>query len=163
MDAPQTPYDAPAMPASPLPPMAPLGVQDSQHLRLLSIFHYVVAGLMGLFSLIFVLYIVMGIAMLNGALPMTSGGQPSSPEEMRLGGWVMLLLGVFIVGAGLSVAALVVWGGRLLAQRRRHTTCLVIAALSCLFTPVGTVLGVFTLVVLLRPQVKQAFDAATAA
>ena len=35
---------------------------------------------------------------------------------------------------------------------------LIAAGLACLFTPVGTVLGVFSLITLLRPQVKAAFD-----
>jgi hypothetical protein len=33
------------------------------------------------------------------------------------------------------------------------------AAVECLFMPFGTVLAVFTLVVLLRPAVKQLFEA----
>lgn len=156
MDADQTPYTPPATPVAPPLPTATLGIQDVEHLRLLSIFHYVVAGLMGVFSLIFVLYIVMGIAMLNGAMPMDANNA-SSPQEMRVGGWIMLVMGIIIVGGGLILTALVVYAGRCLGRRQRYTLCLVVAALSCLFTPIGTVLGVFTLVVLLRPQVKQAF------
>lgn len=156
MDADQTPYTPPATPVAPPLPVAPLGVQDAEHLRLLAIFHYVVAGLMVVFSLIFVLYIVMGIAMLNGVMPM-DGSNPSSPQEMRVGGWIMLVMGTVIVGGGLSLSALVIHAGRCLGRRQRHTLCLVVAALCCMFTPIGTVLGVFTLVVLLRPQVKRAF------
>jgi hypothetical protein len=33
-----------------------------------------------------------------------------------------------------------------------------VAALSCAFMPFGTVLGVFTIVVLVRPSVKQLFE-----
>ena len=42
--------------------------QDLEHLRLLSIFHYVVAGLAALFALIPVFHLVFGIAMVSGAL-----------------------------------------------------------------------------------------------
>ena len=35
--------------------------------------------------------------------------------------------------------------------------CLVIAALLCMITPFGTVLGVFTIIVLVRPSVKLLF------
>ena len=41
--------------------------------------------------------------------------------------------------------------------QRRYLLCMIVAGLACLFTPIGTILGVFTLVVLLRPQVKAAF------
>ena len=47
----------------------------------------------------------------------------------------------------------------------RQTFCVVVAAISCCFTPLGTVLGVFTLIVLFRPSVKALFglDAPSAA
>jgi hypothetical protein len=48
--------------------------------------------------------------------------------------------------------------GRNLAQQRRYTFCLVIAGLLCIFIPFGTVLGVFTIVVLVRPSVKALFE-----
>ena len=37
--------------------------------------------------------------------------------------------------------------------------CMIVAGLSCMMMPFGTVLGVFTLLVLLKPQVKALFDA----
>lgn len=49
--------------------------------------------------------------------------------------------------------------GRFIAQRKYYTFCFVMAAVESLFTPFGTVLAVFTLVVLLRESVKQMFDA----
>ena len=58
----------PPLPTAPVPPPAPavpgLTSQDNDHLRLLSIFHYVVAGLAAVFALIFVFHIVMGIAII---------------------------------------------------------------------------------------------------
>ena len=47
--------------------------------------------------------------------------------------------------------------GRFLAQRAYYTFCFVVAALECVFVPFGTVLGVFTIVVLQRPAVKEMF------
>ncbi len=47
--------------------------------------------------------------------------------------------------------------GRKLARRRSWTFCLVVASIECLFMPYGTVLGVFTIIVLLRPTVKELF------
>lgn len=72
------------------------------------------------------------------------------------------VLGTVFVAGGLGMAAFVIQAGRCLAQRRRHLLCLIVAGLLCLCAPLGTVLGVFTLVTLLRPQVKAAFDASGA-
>jgi hypothetical protein len=47
--------------------------------------------------------------------------------------------------------------GRMLQRRRGYTYCVVMAAIACAFTPIGAVLGVFTLIVLLRPSVKALF------
>jgi hypothetical protein len=49
--------------------------------------------------------------------------------------------------------------GRFLAHRKYYMFCIVMAAVECLFMPFGTVLAVFTLVVLLRESVKRMFEA----
>jgi len=40
--------------------------------------------------------------------------------------------------------------------------CVVMAGIACMFMPFGTVLGVFTLVVLTKPVVRELFDGAPA-
>ena len=40
--------------------------KDEEHLRLLSIFHYVVGGIAGFFACFPVIHLIMGIAMLPG-------------------------------------------------------------------------------------------------
>ena len=47
--------------------------------------------------------------------------------------------------------------GRYLSQQRHYTFCLVMAAVACMFMPFGTVLGVFTIIVLVRESVKELF------
>lgn len=153
----------PPLSPTPVPPPAPapaFSAQDADHLRMLSIAHYVVGGLIALFSMIFIVHIVLGITALTGNLPMNSGGQPSSPAEQRLFGWMFTLIGCVIVFGGVTLGAFVAYAGRCLARRRRYLLCLIMAGLACLFTPIGTVLGVFSLITLLRPQVKAAFDTA---
>jgi hypothetical protein len=48
--------------------------------------------------------------------------------------------------------------GRSLAARKRYTFCIIVAAISCTFFPLGTALGVFTILVLSRPSVKALFE-----
>lgn len=133
--------------------------QDASHLRLLSIFHYVVAAMTALFSLIFIIHVVIGIGVLSGRLPMNPApGQAGPPFDERLYGWMFVAIGSVIVLGGLTLAGFMAYAGRCLAHRRRHLLCLIVAGASCCVTPFGTVLGVFTLLVLLRPSVKQAFN-----
>jgi hypothetical protein len=145
---------------APLPHAAPtLSLEDASQLRLLSIFHYVVAGLTAVFSLFPLIHVGIGIATLTGAMPINSNGEPASPGETELFGWIFIMIGSVLILCGLTLAGFMAYAGRCLARRRRHTLCLVVAALSCMLMPLGTVLGVFTLIILLRPAVKAAFVA----
>ncbi len=139
-----------AMPPLP-PPVAVPTADDLSQLRLLAIFHYVVAGLTALFSLIPVIHLTLGIAMVSGALP---GNDPGA----RLGGWFFIVFASAFILCGLALAGAIALAGRNLQRHRGHTYCMVVAALSCTMMPFGTVLGVFTLIVLLRPGVKALFE-----
>lgn len=130
--------------------------QDAQHLRLLSIFHYVVAGLTFLFGCLPILHVAIGAAMLFRPDIFADGRQAPPPAlfgGIFLGIGLAIMLGMWLF-AGLMAAA-----GRCLAQRRHHLFCLVVAAVECLIPPYGTVLGVFTIIVLSRPAVLALFTA----
>jgi hypothetical protein len=57
-----------------------------------------------------------------------------------------------------TCGALFAWAGRRLGQRRSYTFCFIVACILCLFMPLGTVLGVFTILLLVQPRVKATFD-----
>ncbi|MDQ1347549.1 MAG: hypothetical protein QG573_921 [Acidobacteriota bacterium] len=127
--------------------------QDEEQLHLLSVFHYVLAGLCALFSLLPLIYFAMGLAMMSGMGAGRSGGEFGA----LLGGCVVAGKGGLFLVYAVGYALALFLAARYLAERRRHTFCVVVAALSCCFTPLGTVLGVFTLIVLFRPSVKTLF------
>ena len=129
--------------------------RDDEHLRLLEIFHYVVAGLAGLFSLFPVIHLVLGLVILSGKMD-EPGGTPA-PAAL---GWVFVAFASCAILLGLTFATCLAVAGRCLRARRRYTFCLVMAGLSCMFMPIGTVLGVFTILVLLREGVRARFQAA---
>ena len=131
--------------------------QDEEHLRLLSIFHYVVGGLLALFACIPFIHLFIGLLMLFA--PEIFGPGPNQPP--RAFGLMFVVIACVIILIGWALAGAVIWAGRCLAQQRHHTFCLVVAALSCFFVPVGTVLGVFTIVVLVRTSVKTLFERQT--
>ena len=127
--------------------------QDAEHLRLLSVFHYVVAGMTALFSMIPFFHVAMGSAIVVGAFDNPDNGDPPPPFF----GWFFIIFpGIFIVG-GLALATCVAIAGRCLAKHTRYMYCLVMAAIECMFMPLGTVLGVFTIIVLVRPSTKELF------
>jgi len=124
--------------------------QDLEHLKLLSIFHYVAAGMAALFACIPFIHFFMGLALATGALG-------DADAEARPVGLVIMAVAALIILAGWTFATLVAFAGRSLQQRKRYTFCLVMAGVECLFMPVGTVLGVFTIIVLVRDSVKDLF------
>lgn len=130
--------------------------QDLEHLRLLAVFHYVVAAFVGLFSLFPVIYLVMGVAMLTGRFP----DSQASEAPFNFVGWFLVLFAATWIVCGLTFAICLIYAGRFLVQQRRYLFCLVMAGLSCTFMPFGTALGVFTILVLMRPSVRELFGVA---
>src|SRR6266568_283587 len=126
--------------------------KDEENLRLLSIFHYVVAGIAGIFGLFPLMYVGMGALMVCGKFD-----APHPDPVVRPFGWIMIAIGAILFIAGLVFVACLVSAGRCLTRRRHYTFCLVVAAFACMFMPFGTVLGVFTIVLLQKDSVRQHF------
>jgi hypothetical protein len=130
--------------------------QDGEHLRLLSIFHYVVGGFLAFLGCFPLVHVGIGLLfLLNPAFLTANHPPPPFPTEF-FGLFFVVIGGTFVI-AGWTLAALVITAGRFLSRRKHHTFCVVVGAVSCAFFPFGTALGVFTLIVLLRPAVKELF------
>ena len=134
--------------------------QDKEHLRLLAIFHYVVAGLAALFSFFPLLYTTVGAIFIFAA----RHGTPKPGEELppEFLGWIFIVLGALFFLAGVTMAICILIAGRSLSLCKRYSFALVMACIECLFMPFGTILGVFTIVVLSRESVRELFSTATA-
>lgn len=130
-------------------------IADAEHLRLLSIAHYVLAGLVALGACLPLLHVAMGVMIVSGAMP--AGG--SNPDEARAFGWMFLISGLLFSIVGWIIATLMFLTARMLAARKNRTFCFVIGCIECVIAPLGTALGIFTLIVLLRPSVRALFDA----
>lgn len=130
---------------------------DEEHLRLLSIFHYVVGGLTALFALLPVIHLVLGIFILLNPGEFQESGDFAAPFV----GWLFVILASAFITLGLLIAALQFAAGRCLATSRHYLFCLVVAGFECLMMPFGTILGVFTIVVLSRESVKQMFHSSS--
>ena len=132
--------------------------QDREHLRLLAVFHYIVSGLAALFSFFPLLYTIVGGVFIFAA----RHGTPKPGEELppEFLGWIFAVLGSVLFLIGLSMAICILIAGRSLALRKRYSFALVMACIECLFIPFGTILGVFTIVVLSRESVRGLFSTA---
>lgn len=130
-------------------------MDDNLHyLKLLSVFHYVVGGIAALFACIPAVHLILGISLIVASRSAGSGNDV--PPEFI--GWVFALFGGAFIILGWTFAACVITAGRSLARRTRYTFCLVMGCVECIFMPFGTVLGVFTIIVLSKPDVKEVFD-----
>ena len=132
--------------------------QDEEHLNRLSIFHYIVGVITMLFSSVFLIHVALGVGIVAGKLPFDT--TPSKPDPT---GWLFVVIGSVVVLAGWTAGILIIVAGRKLRARSSRVFCLVIAAIECMIQPFGTVLGVFTIVVLLRPSVVALFEGHAAA
>jgi hypothetical protein len=121
--------------------------QDNEHLKLLTIFHYVAAGMIALFACIPLIHFFLGLAFATGAI----GGNDDGASVVGL---VMVFIAGLIIFCGWALALLVFLSGRNMARRTNYTFSLIMACVVCIFMPVGTVLGVFTIIVLNRESVK---------
>ena len=126
--------------------------EDLEHLRLLSIFHYVMAALTALFTLIPVVHLLFGMALSFG------WGELEHDAPPAFVGWLLSCIGgVFLLLGGTYAVCLVI-AGRSLVRHRNWVFCMVVAGISCTIMPVGTILGVFTMVVLNKPSVRALFE-----
>lgn len=145
-------------PDDPLPEPREQRIKDLEHLKLLAIFHFVLAGLL-----------FMGIAFLGAHFllmntvfsdPNIWKNTPNPPPVQFFS--VIKYFYAFMGGCLVLAAVGNLLCGLYLRARKNRIFSLVVAGLNCLQFPFGTALGVFTLVVLLRPSICELYEAGPA-
>lgn len=139
-----------------LPPPAPS--PDAQHLKLIEIFHYVMCGLaVGGMLFLFLHYMMMSTVFNNPQIMEEMRKQQAQQNQttpfdpalfFHTFVWFYLFMGAW--GLVSLVANLV--SGLSMHARRGRIFSMIVAGFNCINVPFGTVLGVFTLIVLLRPS-----------
>ena len=130
--------------------------EDDSHLDSLAIAHYVLGGLMALFACFPLFHVAMGamfafgVGELSQEMANQSNGGPP-PEWL---GWLFMGIGLLFFALGQALSISVIVSGRFLKQRKNYMFSFVFACLACAAFPFGTILGVFTIIVLSRPSVK---------
>src|SRR5690606_34060603 len=85
-------------------------------------------------------------------------GKPSTPpprEFFMIFIWFYVAAGIFLAAAMIANLLSGLW----IRARKNRVFSLVVAGLNCLQVPFGTVLGVFTILVLARDSVRELYDA----
>ncbi len=119
-------------------------------LKILSICYYIHAGTIA-FSALFCLAYAAFLSVVFNSIP-TGPGKATIPPGMAT------LIGSFLVGFSvvwIVAAVLTFLCGRYLPRGQHRVFCYVVASLTCLAVPYGTTLGVFTFLVLGRPEARQ--------
>lgn len=136
--------------------------RDAEQLKLLATFYYIWAGLQALGGLIGLGFVGIGLFVATSR-QIAQSANPPPPWFQELFGGIFAGIGGFFFLMFALVAALTFFAARFLSTHRHHTFCVVIAALNCFYIPLGTALGVFTILTLQRPSVRQLFVPSPAA
>jgi len=130
--------------------------EDQKHLDLLSLFHYILAGILAVFACFPFIHVFIGLMLVFGKFE--DGSTPPPPTFF---GWIFVIMGGRFIVLGWTLAVFILAVGRKLKHRKNRLFCLVVAGIECAFMPLGTVLGIFTILVLSRDSVKERFNQQT--
>lgn len=137
-------------------------IVDDEHLRLLSLGYMFSGAMTALFSLMGLMYAMVGLLMNRffANLVKDSSHPVDIPPEL-LGTIVGVAGGIFfLVLAALALAKF--WAATRIRKRESAVAIRIVAAITCFGIPYGTVLGICTFMVIGRSSVVQAFDAVSA-
>jgi hypothetical protein len=131
---------------------------DAEHLKLLSLGYMISGAASAFFSLFGLFYVFMGaiMSLTFSRMPAPAGGTGQEPPAFV--GWIFGGIGLAFFLVLLTLALLKFRAAICLRRRTSRTFCMVVAGISCLGVPYGTVLGVFTFIVLGRDSVTRLFN-----
>jgi len=136
---------------------------DEEHLKLLSICYMISAAISACFSMMGLMYAGMGAVVseaIKRAPEMTTDAANAAPPAFI--GWIFGAIGAAVFLILITMAGLQLGVALSLKKRKARTFCMVVAAFECLGVPYGTLLGIFTFIVLGRDSVTRLFDATVA-
>jgi biotin transporter BioY len=134
--------------------------EDAQQLSILSICHYIMAGIMLLPVFCCTAWIaITGVIFANTPNPSLASQNSAFQTGHTLGATMVFCCLGTVPLCLIILAVCAVIAGKRLSDHKSATFCTTVAYLLCLLIPLGTALGVFTLIVLARPAVKAEFEA----
>lgn len=106
------------------------------------------------FSLFPLIHVGFGLFMILSPESFFDNGGEQPPVFV---GWLFAIIGGIAVVIGSTISICTILSGRFLSKKIKYMYSFVMACIECLFVPFGTVLGVFTIIVLSRNSVKDLY------
>ncbi len=130
--------------------------EDIRYLNLLAVFQMIVAGIVGLLSCLPLINLFIGVPMLEAVPYALSQGEFFSQSILVPLMFILLPSGMSVIGWMLAVA--IALNGYYLKNHKWLNYCMIVSGIETIFMPFGTVLGVFTIILLTKPNIKNLFD-----
>ncbi len=128
----------------------------NEQLRTLSIFHYVVGGLHALFGSFGLIHFFLGMSIIIDPSLWASGAE-APPWWFGL---LFALIGGGFVLFGWALGFVTILSGHYIARRKHRIFSIVIGAINCAMMPIGTVLGVFDILLLTKDETRREYESA---
>jgi hypothetical protein len=125
---------------------------DLEHLKVLSVFYFVATGL----AAAGLLLIYGHYALMKGILAQSPNPPPPGMFTPLM--WMYGIMGTMIGVTGILNVCAAFW----LRARKHRLFTLGVAIVNCFYMPLGTALGIFTIVVLVRESVRDLYVAGAA-
>jgi hypothetical protein len=98
----------------------------------------------------------MGLSVISDIPKSIVQGDTFSPFTFLSIMFILLPIGIVVIGWMFAIA--VVLNGYYIKNRRWHIYCLVVSGVESIFMPFGTILGIFSIVLLTKPEIRVLFD-----
>jgi hypothetical protein len=132
---------------------------DHEHLRLLLWGHYISGSVTAAFALFFALMFLMAGTMLAN-LPPPEAADRATPGGAAPPTFIFFVFAVF-ASLGVIYGILEILSGRAISKRRNRTFSFIVSIPRILMMPWGTLLSVFTFIVLDRPSIRALYAKST--
>lgn len=103
----------------------------------------------------FLMHVWVGLETMTN--PNFFGGQGQRPPPFA--GGMFVIGGLLIVGAGWTIGILSLYAAKCVEARKNWGWVMGSACVNCIQMPLGTALGIFTIIVINRPSVRDLFGA----
>ncbi|MFK7776700.1 MAG: hypothetical protein QM501_01095 [Gimesia sp.] len=122
--------------------------QDKKHLKRLSQIQ-ILYGILNLFVSYYYYQVI--FSLVDGYRKELEKTNPEVQVGLFIGfGFILFLIGIAILFC-------IILAGQSLAQYENYTLCMSVAIAECLIFPIGTLIGVYTIIILRRDSVKKIF------
>lgn len=130
---------------------------DEEHLRLLSIFHYILGAFILVYSLFVGVYLFFISFIMKGAFGNTDFNQITNTQVLsQIFGLIMTIMGI-IFALTIIIGIAQILSGYFIKTTKLKWFSFIIAGINCLIFPFGTILGISTFMVLSRNSVNEIY------